>query len=219
MPAIWELFLSLQPRARRCCWEGEKHKVQDLNGIIWISYWFERGAWYWICKYSNLSFSGLFLSCFEDFFTHMLGWNFQDGPLELEFDESIVQRVAAILSRGRDVRPREREGSSGLAQSGSPVFRSGMNFSQVQRTSETAIEETHHLHVQSSDGSFSTSDVPIRFTMQPPSPVRPAAAQSPRVTQRPSSPENSSLSESLKSKFSSASARFFGYTSLPYFIL
>lgn len=155
----------------------------------------------------------------EDSFIHILGWNFQDVPLESEFDESIVHRVAAILSRSLDVRPREREGSTSLTQSGSPVFRSGMNFSQMLQTNETTREETCHLHVQSPDGGFPTSAVPIRFSMQPPSPVRPAAAQSPRVTQRPSSPENSLFSESLKSKFSSASARFFGYTSLSYFNL
>lgn len=142
-------------------------------------------------------------------FIYVVGWCFQDVPLDLDIGESTMQHIAAILSRNRDVRPRER-GSTGPGPSGSPAFRSRLNFPQLRRSYEATEEETHGILIQSSTGDFAGSDVPVPF-MHPPSPVPPVVAQSPQAMQGPCFPENSSFSESLRSKFSSASARFFIY--------
>lgn len=142
----------------------------------------------------------------------MSQWNFQVVPLDLDFDESVMQQIAAMLGQNHGARPRERERSTGSSHSASPIFRSRVNSPRWQRSYEATGEETPDLRVQSSDGDFITSDMPVCFSMQPPSPVPPAASS--QFTERPCSPENSSFSESLKSKFSSASARFASYNSL-----
>lgn len=144
----------------------------------------------------------------------MSGWNFQDVPLDLEFHESIMQQIAAMLSQDRGVRPRGRERSVSTSHFGSPVFRSRVNSPRLRRSYEASGEETPDFRDQSSGDDFVTSDMPICFSMQPPSPVRPAVVHSPRFTQTPCSPENSSFSESLKSKFSSASVRLVSYNSI-----
>ncbi|KAK4798863.1 hypothetical protein SAY86_024228 [Trapa natans] len=131
-----------------------------------------------------------------------------DAPLELDFDESAMQRIAAVLSRNHDIRPREG-GSIGPRPSDSRAFRSWVDFPGSRHAYEANEEDRSRIHIQSSTGDSVNSEMPIPLMQSyPPSPVPPAFAQSSQAMQGPFSFENSSFSESLRSKFSSASARY-----------
>ncbi|PKI31278.1 E3 ubiquitin-protein ligase RHF1A [Punica granatum] len=135
----------------------------------------------------------------------LIGHDVSSDP---EFDESFMRRLAALVSRDRDVQQRESERSTSFDQSGTPIFRSRVNFPRMSCPSETTGADNHDIHVQSSDGDFTGSNMPFSVTMHPPSHDASASVNSTRVAEKPSSPENSSFSDSLKLKLSSASARY-----------
>ncbi|KAI4317772.1 hypothetical protein L6164_025615 [Bauhinia variegata] len=136
-----------------------------------------------------------------------------------DFDEQIMQHLVAAASRARYFRRRERQRSSGAGPSEVLLFNSA-NVSMVQPTVTTS----------SSGSSSPTSDVPSIVDIQPPPYVLPPVVE---VVARDTTPENDvssnpvlysqsspesvgrlnasemfSLPESIKSKFSAASARY-----------
>lgn len=136
-----------------------------------------------------------------------------------DFDDRIMQHLAAAASRARYLRRRERQRASGLGPSELLIFTSS---SSSQQTNVTSPEDFQNLSYGSPEGS-PTSGVNV----QPQSSVdvnlgsttavnrdilsRPSVVYSqppPDSPKRPSPSEMFSLPETFKSKWSAASARY-----------
>ncbi|XP_056161567.1 E3 ubiquitin-protein ligase RHF1A-like [Syzygium oleosum] len=148
-----------------------------------------------------------------------------------DIDERVLQHLAAAVSRAHYVRRRERQRSSGLGSSRVRVSSSPDNSPGMHHSHLTNTEGQEGLIVESSSSDL-TSGTPICLNIRPQSPMSspianmaPGAAvnggtfgsrilrsqvrvNSHQSPQEPSPPEISSFSESLKSKFSSATARY-----------
>ncbi|XP_059452715.1 E3 ubiquitin-protein ligase RHF1A-like [Corylus avellana] len=141
-----------------------------------------------------------------------------------DFDERIMQHMAAAASRARYVSRRERQRSSGIVPSQFLVFTSPENTSQ--KTNATSAENFQNLSYVSPEGD-SLSGIPSAINIQPQSsvdvnlvssaavnrdiPFKPRLLHSqppPDTPRRPSTSEIFSFPETLKSKMSAASARY-----------
>ncbi|KAL5541632.1 hypothetical protein UlMin_009342 [Ulmus minor] len=148
---------------------------------------------------------------------------------EFILDEHVMQHLAAAASRAR-IRGRERQRSSGLGASEALFFSSPLNFPGVEQAHTSSLDESPTLSDGSSVGNSPTSGSPSTVNAQPSSPAAPSVVNvvpsiaandgvpfKPRVLysqpptvrlQRPSPSEISTFSESIKSKWSAASARY-----------
>ncbi|KAK7303277.1 hypothetical protein RJT34_14180 [Clitoria ternatea] len=129
-----------------------------------------------------------------------------------DFDEQIMRRVVAAASRARFVQRHERQRSPGAGPSEVLAFNSSVYVSGVQPT----------LTTSPSGGSSPASGVPSTVDIQPLAsarnttpeidvPYRPGVlySQPPDDSvRRPNTSEMFSIPESIKSKFSAASARY-----------
>ncbi|KAF8388049.1 hypothetical protein HHK36_026715 [Tetracentron sinense] len=151
---------------------------------------------------------------------------------ESDFDERIMQHLAAAATgRTSYFSRRERQRSSGLGPSQVLVFASPANGSDMQQTSPTSPTESENSGSMSSESNSPTALMPSAIKGQSSSPVLSSSVNvgsnitdsrhgpsrhgvlsgqtppgSPPRRSRPS--ELLSLSESFKSKFSAASARY-----------
>lgn len=148
-----------------------------------------------------------------------------------DIDERVLQHLAAAVSRAHYLRRRERQRSSGLGSSRIRVSSSPDNCPMMRHSHQTNVEGQEGFIVESSSSDL-TSGTPICLNIRPQSPMSPPFANmapsaavnrgtfgsrvlqsqirvnSHQSPQEPSPPEMSSFSESLKSKFSSATARY-----------
>lgn len=148
-----------------------------------------------------------------------------------DIDERVLQHLAAAMSRAHYLHRRERQRSSGLSSSRMRVSSSPDNSPGMRHSHQTNTEGQEGLIVESSSSDL-TSGTPICLNIRPQSPMSPPTANmAPSATvnrgtfgsrvlqsqiqfnshqspQEPSPPEIFSFSESLKSKFSSATARY-----------
>lgn len=140
---------------------------------------------------------------------------------EFVFDERIMRHLAAAASRAR-LRGRERNRSSGLGAS--QVFIYTSPTSGEDQAHETPSEECYNFTHESSVGNSPSSGTPPAVNAQPSSPpavpssaINGAVVFKPRVLysqppsvrpQRPIPSETSTLSDSIKSRWSAASARY-----------
>ncbi|XVF28911.1 hypothetical protein REPUB_Repub15cG0073400 [Reevesia pubescens] len=140
-----------------------------------------------------------------------------------DFDERILQHLAAAASRAHYVRRRERQRSSGLGPSRVLFLTSPENMPGAQPRHPTSPDECQNLSYGLPQHDSLASGIPS-VNIDPPSPVIPSvnvvsrtAASGDKATKlsqpqvdtppRPSSSETFSFSESLKCKWSIASAR------------
>nr|AFK43681.1 unknown [Lotus japonicus] len=133
---------------------------------------------------------------------------------ECDFDEQIMQHLVAAASRARFVHRQERRGSAGAG----PSANSSVHVRREQPTPTTT---------SLSQGSSPTSGVPSNVNNQPPTPVVDEVARNtspqtdvpfrarviysqtpPESARRLNTPEMFSFPESIKSKFSAASAKY-----------
>ncbi|KAK6265868.1 hypothetical protein QUC31_016705 [Theobroma cacao] len=139
-----------------------------------------------------------------------------------DFDERILQHLAAAASRARYVRRRERQRSFGLDPSQVLFFTSPEHMLHTQQTNPTSPDECQNLRYGLSQPDSLASVIP---NVDPPLPVNPSVdvvsssavsgdkaidSRQPQVDtpHRPSSSETFSFTESIKSKWSIASARY-----------
>ncbi|XP_021290542.1 E3 ubiquitin-protein ligase RHF1A [Herrania umbratica] len=139
-----------------------------------------------------------------------------------DFDERILQHLAAAASRARYVRRRERQRSSGLDPARVLFFTSPEHMPHTQQTNPTSPDECQNLRYGLSQCDSLASVIP---NIDPPLPVNPSVdvvsssavsgdkaidTRQPQVDtlHRPSSSETFSFTESIKSKWSIASARY-----------
>ncbi|XP_022723041.1 E3 ubiquitin-protein ligase RHF1A-like isoform X2 [Durio zibethinus] len=142
---------------------------------------------------------------------------------DLDFDERILQHLAAAASQARYVRRRERQRSSGLGPSQVLFLTSPETMPRAQPTHPTSSDECQNLSYWSQHDSLASGMPSVNI--DPPSPLTPAvnvvsraAASGDKATKlsqpqldtarRPISSEMFSFSESIKSKWSIASARY-----------
>ncbi|KMS97762.1 hypothetical protein BVRB_5g123950 [Beta vulgaris subsp. vulgaris] len=137
-----------------------------------------------------------------------------------DFNERMMQHLTAMMNRARQAHRNERRRSSGRSPSPELMFPS--------RASESIMHPNTPEEYNSTYGSSGGSS-PIASSTQPPlsaspffvnmssgsaprgvshQPSRPPQSQSPDCTPRPRSSELHAFSESIKSKFSAASARY-----------
>ncbi|XVF38164.1 hypothetical protein REPUB_Repub20aG0076600 [Reevesia pubescens] len=141
-----------------------------------------------------------------------------------DFDECILMHLAAAVSRTRYVHRREKQRSSGLGPSRDLFLASRENMSGAQDTYPTSPDECQNLSYGLPQHDSLASGIPS-VNIHPASPVTPsvnvvssAAYGGDKATKlsqpqldtppRPSSSEAFSFSESIKSKLSTASARY-----------
>lgn len=139
---------------------------------------------------------------------------------EFVFDERIMRHLAAATSRAR-LRGRERHRYSGLGPSQVFIYASPAN--SEDQAHETSSHECQNLNHESSVGNSPTSGMPPAVNAQPSPPADPSSAMDgtvvlkPRVLysqppsvrpERPTPSETSTFSDSIKSKWSAASARY-----------
>ncbi|KAK9725466.1 hypothetical protein RND81_05G145400 [Saponaria officinalis] len=141
-----------------------------------------------------------------------------------DFNERIMQHLAAMMSRARQVHGTERHRSSEQSSSSVDMFQTRLSESSMHPNTP---EECNSAYGSSGSSSPtpSISSVDVQPSLSPtPSLVnlssgaaprraghqssRPVESQSPDSTQRPRSTELLAFSESIKSKLSAASARY-----------
>ncbi|KAK9287665.1 hypothetical protein L1049_016102 [Liquidambar formosana] len=91
-----------------------------------------------------------------------------------DFDERIMQHLAAVASRARYVRRRERQRSSGLSPSQVLSFARSANVPDTQRIYTTSPEGYQNLGYELSDGDSPTSNALPTISVQPPFSVDPS---------------------------------------------
>ncbi|KAL9240797.1 hypothetical protein vseg_014975 [Gypsophila vaccaria] len=141
-----------------------------------------------------------------------------------DFNERIMQHLAAMMSRARQAHGMERRRSSERSSSPRQMFQTSLSESSMHPNTP---EECNSAYASpgSSSPTPSISSVDVQPSLSPtPSFVnlssgsaprsaghqssRPVGSQSPDCTQRPRPTELLAFSESLKSKLSAASARY-----------
>lgn len=138
-----------------------------------------------------------------------------------DFDEHIMQHLAAASSRAHYLRRRERQRSSGLGPSEVLIFTSSSSTSR--QTNETSPEDCQILSYGSPEGDSPTSGVNVQIpssvdvnlgstaSVNQDIPFRPRVLYSQAPPDSPISPSPSemfSFPETLKTKLSAASARY-----------
>ncbi|XWS13591.1 hypothetical protein CRYUN_Cryun36dG0050800 [Craigia yunnanensis] len=195
-PICWQLFVLKDPAS------------QELLDAVRI----ERH-----CRSRNKSAVPTDLHHFHDYFGVEEDASHSD---ELNFDERLLQHIAAAASRARYVRRRERQ----LGPSRVLFFTSPENMPGAQHTHPTSPDECQNLRYGLHHHDSLASGIPSD-NIDPPSPVTTSVNVVSRTAgsgdtadklsqpqlytpRRPSSSETLSFSESIKSKWSIASARY-----------
>ncbi|XP_015573543.1 E3 ubiquitin-protein ligase RHF1A [Ricinus communis] len=131
-----------------------------------------------------------------------------------DFDERIMQHLAAVASRARYICRRERQRSSGQGPSRALIFPSPTNEPSAQQTHTSAVEG-QDVYYGSSRGNSATSLLESQSLPSVDTAVSKDVSSKPRVFLRPpstvapqTSSEGLSFSESMKSKWVAASSRY-----------
>ncbi|XP_021761086.1 E3 ubiquitin-protein ligase RHF1A-like [Chenopodium quinoa] len=136
-----------------------------------------------------------------------------------DFNERMMQHLAAMMSRARQAHRTGRQRSSERSPSPDFMFASRLSESTLHPNSPDECSSAYGSPgssspiASSSQRPISANPSSVNFAGSAPrrvphQPSRPPQSQSPECTQRPKSSELLAFSESIKSKFSAASARY-----------